>query len=164
MGIIEGNEGVEKPARRSMPNVAQVLKEEITRLARKEVKSSTAKLRKDTVELKRRIADHGRRIASLERENKRLGKLVDAGRKASVKVSGDEVQKARITAKMIKSIRGKFKLSQADFAKLLGVAPLTIYQWEKKKGRLTFRGDSKAKIVAVRKLTVSEVKKRLGKK
>jgi len=147
-----------------MPNVAQVLKEEITRLARKEVKSSTAKLRQDTIELKRRVADHGRRIASLERENKRLGRIVAFGRKESVKVSGDEVQKARITAKMIKSIRKKFRLSQADFAKLLDVAPLTVYQWEHRKGRLTFRGDSKAKIVEVRKLTVAEVKKRLGKK
>jgi len=147
-----------------MPNVAQVLKEEITRLARKEVKSSTAKLRQDTIDLKRRVADHGRRVASLERENKRLGRIVAAGRKESVKASGDEVEKARITAKMIKSIRKKFKLSQADFAKLLDVAPLTVYQWERKKGRLTFRGDSKAKIVEVRKLTVAEVKKRLGKK
>jgi hypothetical protein len=46
-------------------------------------------------------------------------------------------------------------------AKLLDVNPQTVYQWEHKEGRLTFRNDIKTRIVEVRKLTASGAKKHL---
>lgn len=144
-----------------MPNIAQVMKAEIVRLAKKEVKASTAKLRKDNADLKRRMAEHKRRIAKLEKDNRGLVGEATRRRKESLSVSDDEVQKARITAKLIRSIRKKLKLSQAELAKLVGVSSLCVYQWEHKQGRLTFRGASKASIVEVRKLSPAEARERL---
>ena len=144
-----------------MPDLAKVLKEEIQRLARKETKASTASLRKDTATLKRAIADHKRRIAILERDNRRLLTRARKSLEGSVKASDDEIKSSRVTAKMIRGLRDKFGLTQGELALLLDVSPQTVYQWEHKEGRLSFRGDAKAAIIELRKLTASEVASRL---
>ena len=73
-----------------------------------------------------------------------------------------EVEKARITAKMIKSIRERLGLSQAKIAKILGVAPNTVLLWEQKEGWLTFgKPETKAAIVRLRGMPKTEVAKML---
>lgn len=147
-----------------MPNIAKILRDEMQRLARREVKMATAPLRKDTIALKHAVADQKRRVALLERDNKRLVRQTEKTAKGvSVRPGDDDVSKARITAKMIRSIRSRLGVSQADFAKLVGVSGQSVYQWERKPGRLSFRGDAKASVVRVRKLTKAEAKKQLGK-
>ena len=144
-----------------MPDIAKVLREEIQRLARKEVKGAIGGLRKESVTLKRSVAEHKRRIAKLEQDNRKL--LAKAARRQAevLEVTGDEVEKARITAKTITGIRAKLGLSQAELAKLLGVNSQTVYQWEHKEGRLDFRGDAKARIIEVRKLGARQARERL---
>lgn len=144
-----------------MPNLAKVLKDEIQRLARKETRAATARLRKDNTALKRVIADHKGRLAILEKDNRRLLSYMQESREGSIKASDEEIQKARITAKMIRRLRDKFGLSQAELALLLNVNPQTVYQWEHREGRLSFRGDAKAAIIELRKLTAIEVASRL---
>ena len=143
-----------------MPNIAQVLKEEIQRLAKKEVKTATTPLHKTTASLRRSVADLKRRLAIVERENKHLLKQA---KKSMGTITDDEVEEARITAKMIKSMRSRLGLSQAKLALLLDVNSQSVYAWEGKRGRLSFRGDTKARIVAVRKLSKSEAQERLEK-
>jgi DNA-binding transcriptional regulator YiaG len=144
-----------------MPNIAKVLKDEFARLAKKEMKAIAASLKKDVVALKRAAADQKRRLAKVERDNGRLLRFVEKAREKSVQVSSEEVASARITAKMIRSIRRRLGLSQAEFAQLAGVSSVSVFQWEHKAGRLTFRGDSKANIVAVRKMSKIEARKKL---
>ncbi len=143
-----------------MPNIAQVLKEEIQRLAKKEVKAATTPIQKTTASLRRSVADLKRRLSVVERENKQLLKQA---KKTMAKVSDDEVEEARITAKMIKSMRSRLGVSQAKLALLLDVSSISVAKWEQKEGRLVFRGDTKARIVAVRKLSKAEVQERLEK-
>ncbi len=144
-----------------MPDIAKAFKEEIQRLARKEIKAAVGGLRKDSAALKRAVADHKRRLARLERENRRLSTDFEKRRKESVKVTDTEVERARITGKIIRAIRSKLGLSQAELAQLLAVNPQTVYQWEHKEGRLAFRGNAKAAVVEVRKLTKQEARQRL---
>ena len=146
-----------------MPDLAGVLKEEIRRLARKEVRTAIANLRKDNAMLKRVAADHKRRLAKVERDNRRLMTDAVKRREKALPAGEDEAQGARITGKMIRGVRAKLKLSQADFAKLVAVNPQTVYQWEHKEGRLTFRGNAKSAIVEVRKLNAHEAQDRLAK-
>ena len=69
-----------------MPNIASVLKQEITRLARKEVKTqseairkASAQYRRDIAQLKRQVAGLSKQVAHLEqRERKRAAKGVPA--------------------------------------------------------------------------------------
>ena len=144
-----------------MPDIGRVLKEEIQRLARKEIRAPIIKLRKDNAALKRTAADLKRRVATLERDNRRLLADTEQRRKQASSTDEEAAQSARITAKTVHGIRAKLGLSQAELAKLLGVNPQTVYQWEHKEGRLTFRGNIKTRIVEVRKLKASEAKKRL---
>lgn len=141
-----------------MPDIVKVLREEIQRLARKEAKAATSLLRKDNATLKRTIADHKRRLKQLEKDNRLLLTQARKIQDTVIKPSDEAVEKARITAKMIKSIRNRLGLSQAKLAKILGVATNTILLWEQKDGRLVFRNpETKTAIVNLRSMTKAEV-------
>ena len=63
-----------------MPNFAKVFKEEITRLARKEVRTAlekasraTAQHRREIVYLKSQVAAMGRQVAALEKQAQKTG-------------------------------------------------------------------------------------------
>ena len=141
-----------------MPNINQVLKEEIQRLARKEIRAATNYLKKDNATLKRTVADHRRRLVQLERDGKLLQKHTE---KHAIKADKDEVEKSRITAKMIRSIRQRLGISRGDFGSLVGASANSVYLWENKEGRLTFQGDTKARIVALRGMRKAEVWEKL---
>ncbi len=141
-----------------MPNIGKILKEEIQRLARKEIKAAIANLKKSNASLKRTAADHKRRLAQLERDSKLLQKQTEMH---TFKADGDEVEKSRITAKMIRSVRERLGISREDFGSLVGASPQSVYLWENKKGRLTFRGDTKASIVALRGTSKADAWKKL---
>ena len=146
-----------------MPNIAKVLKEEIARIARKEVKVAVIKVHKPTVRLKKTVAALKRRLASLERGNKLLeagmAKLQTAQPAA---VAAEPAPRARITSKGTKSLRRKLRLSQAEFARLIGVSDQTIYNWESKQGALKVREKTRAALLAVRGLGAREAQTRLA--
>ena len=52
-----------------MPNIAQVLKEEIRRLAKKEARALTGKLKHDVVRLKKANVAMRRSVVQLKRDN-----------------------------------------------------------------------------------------------
>ena len=115
-----------------MPNIASVLKSEITRLARKEIKAELAATKKATTthrreiaELKRQLKDQAKRIFVLERAS------------ATTKRAVPEVDAAnvRFSPKWVRTHREKIQLSQRDYAALVGVSSLTIYNWESGKTR-----------------------------
>ena len=108
-----------------MPNIAAVLKEEILRLARKEIRRQTNALRnasvqyrKDIAEIKRLVSDLQRKVASLERQV-----LKDV----SPQVTEADAKRVRFTAKGLRSQRKRLDLSAADYGKLVGVTGQTIY-------------------------------------
>ena len=143
--------------------MSNILNSEIRRLARSEAIAQTKKVKADNAYLKHVTADLKRRVTELKKENKRLSRYAEAGFRQATKPSNGEVERARITGKMVKAIRSKFGLTQAEFSELLEVTPVTVYNWEsKKKSRLTFRGNAKERIVEVRKLGVRDIQRRLN--
>jgi DNA-binding transcriptional regulator YiaG len=133
-----------------MPNIATVLKAEISRLARKEVKSNTtstkgavAQFRRDIAKLKRLVQTQQREITVLKtQERKRLGQPQANGE--------EELEGVRFSARSVKAQRRRLKLSAADYGKLVGVSGLTIYNWEL--GKSHPRKLQLASLVAVRGL------------
>jgi DNA-binding transcriptional regulator YiaG len=143
-----------------MPNIGKVLKDEIQRLARKEGKALTVKLRKDTVAAKKVLAGIKKRITQLERTAKQL--IAQERKRAKLQPATAEAGEShRFSAKGIRSLRRKLNLSQADFAKLAGVSSLSVYQWERKEGRLNLRGATKTKLSELRGLGARKAQKRL---
>ena len=143
-----------------MPNLAQLLKEEIRRIARSETKAQTAKLKRDVVKAKKNNVALRRTIAQLERDNELL--MSTEGRRKLPVVVAEDAKTARITAKGIRSLRRKLGLSQAEFGKLVGVSTMTVGNWEKKgPGALKVREGARAAILALRGVGAKEAKRRV---
>jgi DNA-binding transcriptional regulator YiaG len=144
-----------------MPDFTAVFKDEVRRLARKEIKDTSTKLRNDVVQLKKTIADQKRRIARLERDNKRFARVANAKREDEVTPEPTEIESARVSGKMIRNLRDRLGLTQAEMAALLGVSGQSVYQWERSDGRLNLRQTTKAAVVEARKLGAREARRRL---
>ena len=146
-----------------MPNIGLVLKEEICRLARKEAKPELRELHGGNATLRRWVADLKRRVASLEKENRALSSRLNRLGGSVPEAAPQELEKARISARSIRILRKKFRLSQAEFARLVGVSMNCVYVWEQKEGRLGLRAQTRAAVLAVRKIGVREARARLEK-
>ena len=116
-----------------MPNVASVLREEIVRLSRKEVRMEVAPLRKTNAELRRTVAALKREVAELRRGFQFLERQEKRRIKAPPQKKAAE--DVRFAARWVKADRERLGLSAKDYGLLVGVAGLTIYNWEKGKSR-----------------------------
>ncbi len=112
-----------------MPNMATVLKEEISRLARKQIRSETASLKKASSQHRRDIAELKRQVSNLQGKVARLEKQVLHN--VPAKAAGADAEGLRFTAKGLCSQRKRLGLSAADYGALVGVTGQTIYSWEK---------------------------------
>lgn len=118
-----------------MTTLALALKDEIRRLARKEIRAQTGRTSKA-------VAQYRREIARLKREQKaqekKIAFLVSQSRKslgAPAAAPSDGNGDSRFSARSVRAQRRRTGLSAADYAKLVGVSPLTIYNWEHNKSR-----------------------------
>ena len=140
-----------------MPNVMQVLKAEISRLARKEARAVAGPARKASAQLRRTVAELRRSIARLERANKSLAVQLKT-REQPPAAAADQAAKARVTAKGMRSLRKKLRLTQAEFGALIGVSGQAVLNWEKKSGALRVRQTTRGAILAIRELGAREAR------
>ena len=141
-----------------MPNFASVLKDEILRLARKEVRSELERLKKASGQYRSDIAALKRQVAALE---KQLGRVDKKGpKKVAAESEGEGATRFRFSAKRLASQRQKLGLSAGDMGTLVGVSAQTIYNWEA--GKTRPRQSQLAAIAAVRKMGKREIKAQLG--
>ena len=140
-----------------MPNLATLMKEEMARFARKEIRKemgmtvkASAQHRRDIAALKREVQGLKKEVAFLRRqEKKRLGQ----------KPTEEKAEGVRFSAKGLKSQRQRLGLSAEDYGSLVGVTGLTIYNWESGKGRP--RDANLASLAEVRGIGKREAMKRL---
>ena len=144
-----------------MPNIAQVLKEEIRRLAKKEAKALVGKLKKDVSRLKKSDVSTRRIIKQLQRDNELLLNAEKRRQQSAPATAPGKADKARITSKGIRAMRKKLGLSQQGFARLLQVSGMTILNWEQKKGALRLRDATRAAVLSLRGVGAREAKRRL---
>lgn len=111
----------------AMPDIASVLKSEISRIARKEARAETASLKKSAATHRAEIAALKRRVQALESEVKRLGRRA-AAESAPAPEAG--ATKLRFSAKGLASQRRRLGLSAADVGLLVGTTSQSIYNWE----------------------------------
>lgn len=133
-----------------MTNIATMLKGEILRLARKEVRQEVEGLKKASAAYRSEIAALKRRLDVLEKSSRR------AQRKAVVSPEPEESIKVRFSAKGLTKHRERLGLSASDYGKLLGVSGQTVYNWEAEKSRP--RQAQLQAIAAVRKIGKRQAK------
>jgi len=136
-----------------LANIESLFKEEITRLARKEIRKETEGLKKASAQYRTEIAALKRRTASLEQQLSRLEKT--ASRNTVVQVNPEETTKARFTANGFKSLRQRLGLTAEAIGTLLGVSAQTIYNWEA--GNTSPREQQMVRIVVLRGMGKREV-------
>jgi len=112
-----------------MPNIATLLKDEITRLARKELRAETEAMKKASAQQRRDIAALKRELSALARKVAKLENR-PAAQGAATEEDVSDVR-LRFTAKGLKSQRKRLNVSAAEYAKLLGVTPQSVYNWER---------------------------------
>ena len=144
-----------------MPDVATVLKSEIQRLARKEVREAVTPLLKQVRELKRAQAQQKVLLTSLQRTVRALAKGIDTG-KASTQPAEEDVRRARIGPASVRRQRKRLKLSQKQMADLLGVSMGSIVGWEA--GKSSPSRKNRAAFLGIRDMGAPEAKRRLGRK
>ncbi|OIQ98615.1 helix-turn-helix protein [mine drainage metagenome] len=111
-----------------MANIASVLKDEIVRLARKEIRTETAGFKKASVQYRSEIAALKRRVVTLEQQLSRLGKTTT--KRDEIKAESITETKVRFVAKGFKTLRQRLGLTAGEMGKLLGVSAQSIYSWE----------------------------------
>lgn len=141
-----------------MPNIASVLKEEIARVARKEVRGETQRLKKASAQYRSDIAALKREVAALRQQ---LGRLSKVQGKRSQPIAVDEPKSSmRFSAKGFAALRQRLGLSASALATLLGVSGQSVYKWENGKARP--RASQLPAIAALRTMGKKEAAVRLA--
>ncbi|HZX80015.1 MAG TPA: helix-turn-helix domain-containing protein [Lysobacter sp.] len=138
-----------------MSNFNSVLKGEIARVARKEIKTVADPLRKANANYRREIAELKRQVLALQKELRSLSKVP----RASAPVEANTKANTRFGAKGLKSLRARLGLSAADFGRLVGASGQSIYNWEA--GKTVPRASQQAVLASVRGLGKREAAKQL---
>lgn len=136
-----------------MPNVAAVLKAEITRIARRELRAKAAPLAKMSAALRAEVAQLKRRILELERAVRQPEK------RGTAPISSEGTTDApptRFSPKGLAAQRRRLGLSAADCGLLIGASSQSIYNWQDGKTRPQAR--HLAALAALRTLSRKDAK------
>ena len=144
-----------------MPNIASLLKSEIARVARKELRGETVHLKKAVSAYRSEIAALKRRAQALEQQLRRLSKR---STKAEPVANGQDTdadgQPFRFSAKGLASHRKRLGLSAHDCGLLLGASGQSVYKWEE--GEVRPRAKHMPAISALRHMGKKEAAARLA--
>jgi DNA-binding transcriptional regulator YiaG len=132
-----------------MPNIASLLKSEISRVARKELRGETSALKKALSTQRSEIAALKRRAQALEQQLRRLSRA--SARSSPAAEAGPTAGgSTRFSAKGLASQRRRLGLSAAECGLLVGTSAQSIYNWEA--GKVRPRAKHLAAIAALRHL------------
>ncbi len=142
-----------------MTNIASVLRSEITRVARREVRSEVEGLRKASAGYRTAIADLRRQLAELQKQVKSTAKLAHSVAPALQSASAAKAVQRRFSPTRLASHRAKVGLSAAAYGQLVGMSGATIFLWEQ--GKTRPNSDQVARLAAVRSLSKRELASKL---
>ncbi len=139
-----------------MTTFADQLKNEISRIAKKEIRAETKQLKKSSAQYRSEIASLKRHVSALETALKKLNKLQP---KPALKVE-ESAEGLRFRADGFATLRKKFAMSAAQMGQLIGVSAQSVYHWEAGKSRP--RASQLPAIAAARKLTATQAWEKIG--
>ena len=119
-----------------MPSIATLLREEISKIARKEVQDQVRELKQTVREQRDAIARLEKQVGSAKaKAATKPAAAKPAAAKPAAKVrkpagDTDRRKQLRIAPDTIKKHRKRLKLSQAELGKILNVSTNTVLRWE----------------------------------
>jgi transcriptional regulator with XRE-family HTH domain len=142
-----------------MPNIGSLLKDEIARVSRREIRRQTGAIKKASTSHRKTIAALRQQVAKLEKQVRLLSSRSARAPVAAAAAASEGGTPQRFVAKVLVSLRKRLGLSAADLGKLLGVTGQSIYNWEAKKA--TPRREQIAALAALRGVGKKDVRARL---
>jgi len=138
-----------------------IIKSEIMRLAKREIRKIAVPLGSDVRSLKSAVSQLRKAVLTLQRITANQQKVLEKGKKP-LEAAPEEVKMSRFSPRLIRSLRGHLGITQKELAILTGVTVGAIHQWES--GQFKPSMKKKAVMVALRKLGRREVRKLLEEK
>ena len=144
-----------------MTKLETVIKEAIARGARRQVRMVVMPLRREVVRLRRKVTELHGTVTTLRRTAASWKRVMDTS-PLTPAVSEAEAKAARLSPRLIASLRRRLGLSQMALARAVGVSAPAVAHWEA--GASTPTGQNRVNLVALRKLRKREVKELLGRR
>jgi DNA-binding transcriptional regulator YiaG len=138
-----------------MTSFGVTIKNEITRLSRKELRTQVEPLRKATSTFRKDIAALKREVSVLQRQ---LATLTRSATKA-ITATTTEAKPTRFAAKGLRALRTRLGISATDFGKLAGASGQSVYNWES--GKAVPRQRQLTVLAGLRGLSKKEAQARL---
>jgi hypothetical protein len=137
------------------------IKEAIARGARRQVRQAVTPLRREVIRLRRKVLELHGTLATVRRSAAGWERMLEAA--PAVPPPPDaEVKSARMSPRLINSLRKRLGLSQMALARIVGVSAPAVAHWEA--GESTPAGQNRATLVGLRKLGKREVKDLLARR
>jgi DNA-binding transcriptional regulator YiaG len=144
-----------------MGKVEEIIKSEIVRLAKREIRKIAVPLGRDVWYLKSTVSQLRKALLKLERMTASQQKELEKGKRL-IEATPEEVKESRFSPRLIRSLRRHLGITQKELAILTGVTTGAAHLWET--GQFKPSMKKKAVMVALRKLGRREVRKLLEKK
>jgi DNA-binding transcriptional regulator YiaG len=141
-----------------MGKVEGIIKSEIVRLAKREVRKISVPLGRDVWSLKSAVSQLRKAVLTLQRITTHHQKELEKG-EMPLEAAPEEVKVSRFSPRLIRSLRGHLGITQKELAVLTGVTVGAVHLWES--GQFKPSEKKKAVMVALRKLGRREVRKLL---
>jgi len=143
-----------------MPNVGQLLKDEMTRVSRKTVRTATVPLLAQIRVLKKTVRALTADLAALR---KIIAHPAPAAATATEVETGAETTKRAWTGKRIRALRKKLKLTQVQLATLVGVSSQSVVLWEKRDTKIALRHKTRDAMTALKQMRKADLAQALEK-
>jgi len=144
-----------------MARFETIIKSEIVRLARREVRKISVPLGRDVRFLKSAASQLRKAVLTLQRITAQQQKQLEKG-EMPLEAAPEEVKVSRFSPRLIRSLRGHLGLTQKELAILAGVTVGAVHLWES--GKFKPSEKKKAVMVALRRLGRREIRKIVEKK
>jgi DNA-binding transcriptional regulator YiaG len=143
-----------------MGKIESMIKSEIQRLARREIRSTFRPLKREVRTMRLKLSGLMKGFGTLNRITKE--QVQRASEQFKLESSPEEIKIARFSPARIRALRVKKGLSQKELGMLIGVSMGTVVLWEK--GKISPKAERKGALIALRKLKKREIKRILAEK
>jgi DNA-binding transcriptional regulator YiaG len=138
-----------------------MIKEAIARGARRQVRGVVTPLRREFLRLRKKVGELHATVTTLRRNAVGWKRLLAAA-PAIPHVSEEDAKAARLSPRLIESVRRRLGLSQMALARLVGVSRAAVAHWEAEDSMPT--GQNRMTLVALRRVGKREVKELLARR
>ena len=141
-----------------MGKIESMIKSEIQRLARREIRSTFRPLKREVRSMRLKLSGLMKGFGTLNRITKE--QVQRASEQFKLESSPEEIKIARFSPARIRALRLKKGLSQKQLGMLIGVSMGTVVLWEK--GKISPKAERKGALIALRKLKKREIRRVLA--